>query len=313
MEYRYYIPAGLTEDLSCFHDPVMDESNLRQLSSQQYAAFWRDGYLVAPKAVSETMLNQLRELLAQWTEDSRSHPSSYGETIDGRPRFDVAPCHSADAPALRRVDNPSEIDGRFAAACFDSAMVDMAADLIGPDLKFHHSKINLKLPRTETRVDYHQDFSYTPHTNDHVVTALLMLDDMSEDNGCLMVVPGSHCEGQQTLWQGDRFTGKVNTETTNDALRRAVAITGSAGSVCLMHSKLLHGSEPNRGLHQRALMIAVYSAADAVPIAKSPLPNQFEGRIVRGRPTRMVRLDSGVIELPANYRAASFFEVQESN
>jgi phytanoyl-CoA hydroxylase len=48
----------------------------------------------------------------------------------------------------------------------ESAMVDMVADLIGPDVKFHHCKINLKLPGSHTEVGYHQDFAYTPHTND---------------------------------------------------------------------------------------------------------------------------------------------------
>jgi hypothetical protein len=47
----------------------------------------------------------------------------------------------------------------------DARTVDMVADLIGPDVKFHHCKINLKLSGAKTEVAYHQDFAYTPHTN----------------------------------------------------------------------------------------------------------------------------------------------------
>ena len=160
-------------------------------------------------------------------------------------------------------------------------------------------------------MDWHQDFSYTPHSNDHVVTALLMLDDMSEQNGCLMVAPGSHREGQKSLWRGGVFAGKVDDETAKAARARSRSITGRAGSVCLMHTKLLHGSEPNRSAGARALYICVYSAADAVPLARSPLPNRFEGRVVRGKASRVARVDPGTVELPPDYRAASFFEVQE--
>lgn len=282
-----------------------------RLSAAQVEAFWRDGCVVAEQAVSDAHLAGLRNALSNWVEESRRHTHAFGETLDGRPRFDVAASRSKTAPALRRVDNPPEIDEGFAEAAFDSPMVDMVNDLIGPNLKFHHAKFNLKQPGTETRVDWHQDFSYTPHTNDHVVAALLMLDDMNEENGCLSVVNGSHHEGQKSLWYGDTFTGKVNDQETQAAKQKSTPITGTAGSVCFMHTKLLHGSEPNRSSHPRGLFICVYSAADAFPLVPSPLPNEFEGRIVRGEPSRVARLDSGSVELPAAYRAASFFEVQE--
>lgn len=281
------------------------------MNTAQVDAFWRDGCLVVDNAVTDRQLTALRNALSGWVEESRGHPGAFGETIDGRARFDVAGSHCAGAPALRRVDNPPEIDAAYAEVAFDSVMVDMVNELIGPNLKFHHAKINLKQPGTETRVDWHQDFSYTPHTNDHVVTALLMLDDMREDNGCLMVTHGTHREGQKSLWKGEVFTGKVDDAEARAAAARAVPITGTAGSVCLMHTKLLHGSEPNRSTVPRGLYICVYSAADAWPLSPSPLPNRYEGRVVRGRPSRFARLDPGSVELPAAYRAASFFVVQE--
>jgi ectoine hydroxylase-related dioxygenase (phytanoyl-CoA dioxygenase family) len=64
-------------------------------------------------------------------------------------------------------------------------------------VKFHHCKINLKLPGTDTEVGFHQDFAYTPHTNDDLVTALVMLDDMTLDNGCLRVIR-AHIKDQPT-------------------------------------------------------------------------------------------------------------------
>ena len=193
----------------------------------------------------------------------------------------------------------------------DSAMTEMVAALIGPDVKHHHCKINLKLPGSNTEVRYHQDFAYTPHTNDDVVTALLMLDDMTPENGCLMAVPGSHRGPVYSLFDGERFTGFVAPAVERSLREHEVPVLGSAGSVCLMHTRLAHGSEPNRSSAPRGLYICVYSAADAFPIARNPMPNRNEGMMVRGRPTRRARLAEATIELPEQPIRASFFTVQE--
>ena len=282
------------------------------ISKDQIEEFWRDGVLVAEDAVDSRQLAGLREVLTGWVEESRAHDAPFGEpTADGRARFDLALEHTAEIPALRRVNNPSEIDDTYMEVMRDSAMTDMVAALIGPDVKHHHCKINLKLPGTHTEVRYHQDFAYTPHTNDDVVTALLMLDDMTPENGCLMVVPGSHRGPMYSLFDGERFTGFVAPDEERALRESEEPILGRAGSVCLMHTRLAHGSEPNRSASPRGLYICVYSAADAFPIARNPMPNRNEGMIVRGRPTRRARLSEATIELPEQPVRASFFTVQE--
>ncbi len=282
------------------------------ISKEQVDDFRRDGFLVAEDAVDARQLADLREVLAGWVEESRAHNTPFGApTTDGRPRFDLAPEHTAETPALRRVNNPSEIDDVYMQVMCDSAMTDMVAALIGPDVKHHHCKINLKLPGTHTEVRYHQDFAYTPHTNDDVVTALLMLDDMTPENGCLMVVPGSHRGPVYSLFDDERFTGFIAPGTERSLREHEEPILGRAGSVCLMHTRLAHGSEPNRSASPRGLYICVYSAADAFPIARNPMPSRNEGMVVRGRPTRRARLAEAVIELPEQPRRASFFTVQE--
>ena len=78
-----------------------------------------------------------------------------------------------------------------------------------------------------------------------------------------------------------------------------------------MHTRLAHGSEPNRSAAPRGLYICVYTAADAFPIARNPMPSRNEGMIVRGRRTRRARLSETVIELPEQPIRASFLAVQE--
>jgi ectoine hydroxylase-related dioxygenase (phytanoyl-CoA dioxygenase family) len=281
------------------------------LSREQIDNFWRDGYLVAENAVSDAQLRNLQESICDWVEESRNHDTPFGEaTVDGRPRFDMGAEHCAEHPALRRVNNPSEISAHYNDVMRNSAMVDMVADLIGANVKYHHCKINLKLPGSYTSVGYHQDFSYTPHTNDDVVTALLMLDDVTEENGCLMVVPGSHRGPIYSLFDGATFTGFLNPQEERALKKNEVAAIGKAGDVCFMHTRLVHGSAANASDRPRGLFICVYTAADAFPLARNPMPSTLEGTIVRGEGTRVARLMQADIELPEQPKMASFFAVQ---
>ena len=281
------------------------------LTPDQIDAFWRDGYICVEDAVSPAQLAAMRGLIAEWVEESRGHATPFGpETIDGRPRFDMGEEHSADHPALRRINNPSDLYGPYEDVMRNARVADMAADLIGPDVKFHHDKINLKLPGSNTEVHYHQDFLFTPHTNDDIVTALIMLDDVTEENGCLKVVPGTHKGDLHTLFEDDAFTGRMLAGVTAEMKARDIPVTGKAGSVCLMHTRLAHGSDPNNGTAPRGLYICVYTAADAFPLAKNPMPNPNEGAIVRGKRSRKARLTVAEVELPEQPKSASFFTVQ---
>ena len=281
------------------------------LSSSQIEAFHRDGYLVVEDAVTPAQLERLKADLSGWVAESRRHTDPFGpETLDGRPRFDMGEEHTAETPALRRVNNPSDISDAYFDVMADARTVDMVADLVGPDVKFHHCKINVKLPGAKTEVAYHQDFAFTPHTNDDVVTALLMLDDVTEENGCLMVVPGTHRGPIHTLFEEGVFVGRMTPQTEADMKAMQIPVTGKAGSVCLMHTRLAHGSAANTSDRPRGLYICVYSAADAVPIARNPMPSPNEGRILRGTESPKARMVPLEVELPKQPKSASFFTVQ---
>jgi phytanoyl-CoA hydroxylase len=281
------------------------------LSKEQIERFRRDGFLVAANGATPAQIEAMNRALAGWIEESRAHTEPFGPPcLDGRARFDMGEEHSADRPALRRVNCPSDISPAYAEVMRNAAMVDMAADLIGPDVKFLHCKINLKLPGSNTEVGYHQDFAYVPHTNPDIVTALLMLDEVTEENGALTVVPGSHTGPVHSLYEGECFTGSVAADVTADARRRAVPAIGPKGSVCLMHGRLLHGSAVNGSARSRNLYICIYTAADAVLLGPNSLPNPSEGMIVRGKPSRTARIEFNRVELPIVTKAASFFATQ---
>ena len=280
------------------------------LTPDQIRRYREEGCLVVENAIDTALLGRLHDDFAGWVEESRRHDLPYGETIDGRPRFDVEPGHSVARSGLRRVNAPIEVSEAFHQAMADSRMTDMVADLVGPNVKLHHTKINSKLPGSATAVDWHQDFPYTPHSNDDLVTALLFVDEVTEENGPLAVVTGSHRGPIHSLWHDGKFTGSVARDVVADCEAKAIHCTGPAGTVCLMHSRLLHGSTANRSSAPRTLFISVYSAEDAVALSRNPVPTKYEGLIVRGRETGRIRSMNFDVERPQYPKTASFFDQQ---
>lgn len=280
------------------------------LTQSDVDRFRETGCVTLPGAVTDEQLGALRTDLASWVEESQKHMAPFGAMLDGRPRFDLEPGHSAETPGLRRVASPTELSDAYLDILRDSAMVDWLTQLIGPDLRFHHSKINSKLPGTATIVDWHQDFTFDPHSNSDLVTCLLFLDDVTLENGPLMTVPGSHLGPLHTLWHEGRFTGAVDDDTAREFETRAIPHTGPAGSVCFMHSKVAHASRANRSAQPRSLFIAAIAAADSVPLFANAVPSRHEGMILRGRDPGRIRAEPFEMARPEVPKGASFFDQQ---
>lgn len=279
--------------------------------AESYAErYQRDGYVVVGDALTPAQLAALRHDFDAWVEESRDHDTPYGVTADERARFDIEPGHTADRPALRRVASPVEVSDAYLDAMRTAPVVDVVADVVGPNVCFNNSKINSKQPGAMTEVKFHQDFMFQPHTNDGLVAVLIFLDDVTDDNGPLEVVPGTHHGELFSHWHGGVYTGTVASEVVEAHVTDAVSITGPAGTACLMHTRLLHGSKPNSSDQPRTLFIAEYRAEDSKPLQVNHLPSTYEDEVVRGERTNTVRCTPYEMVFPEVPTEASFFDQQ---
>lgn len=277
----------------------------------QVDQFHQHGYLVVEGVFSASEVAALQRDFDLWVEESRAYTQGWGETQDGRARFDLERDHRPDHPSLRRVSSPTEISKNYQQTALQSRMAQIAAQLIGGSgTRFHHSKINSKLPHTATQVKWHQDFLFTPHSNDDLITALLMVSDVTPENGPLNVIPGSHKGPLWSHWHNDRFTGAVSDSVVTEHCQEPVACFGPAGSVCFMHTRLLHASSPNETELPRTLFISVYAAEDALPFGENPLPSVHSGQLIAGQESGLVRSTVNQMRLPQKPRGASFFVQQ---
>ena len=283
------------------------------LSSNQHLVerFQKDGFVVLENALTDSQLSSLNGELSMWVEESKGNEKPYGKIMDGRPRFDLqVDTHSFESPALRRITSPAEISKACLDVVKDNKALDLVSEIFGPNIKHWTNKINLKLPGSGTEVKFHQDFPFEPHSNEDLMTVLFFLDDVTLENGPLEVVAGSHQGPLYSLWHDGIFTGAVSEEIEAECKTKAISCVGKAGSACLMHSKLMHGSKSNNTKSPRSLFIVSYTAVDAVKLTQNPLPSELEGMIVRGKKTGTVRSSNYSIELPEYPKEVSFFDQQ---
>lgn len=277
------------------------EQSPTSLSQEQRERYFADGFLTIPNAIPAEWVDRLRLLADQFVDASRRFTES--DNV-----FDLGASHSADKPHVRRLKALVDRHPDFWAFASDSPLTDIAADLLGPDVKFHSSKLNYKAPGGGEIVKWHQDITAWPHTNYSLVTLGVHLDDVGPDDGPLSCVPGSHDGDLFPQRDADnRWTGALGEDDLAGVdLDTAVDMNGGAGTVIAIHCRTIHGSRANLTSKVRALPLFVFASADAFAWMPAPSPTSKTGEIVRGKPARVAHLDPRPCPVPPNWAVEGY-------
>jgi ectoine hydroxylase-related dioxygenase (phytanoyl-CoA dioxygenase family) len=197
----------------------------------------------------------------------------------------------------------------------NSPLADAIADLVGPDVKFHHSKLNFKWSKGGDEVKWHQDISFWPHTNYSPCTAGTYVFDCTADQGPLGVLRGSHKGPVVDQYNAEgQWVGCLSPEdAANVDMSKVDYLEGPAGSVTIHNCRTLHYSKANWSETPRPLLLNVYSAANAMPYTYNPLQSKYYGAIVRGKQARWAYHDPRPCLLPPDWSGGytSIFAVQQ--
>lgn len=278
------------------------------LTQQQREFYFENGYLVLERVIPQQWIDRLLETTAEMVERSRSLQRS--DAI-----FDLEPDHTADNPRLRRLSSPADHHPTYWEFASDSPLADIAADLVGPDVKFHHSKLNFKWAKGGEEVKWHQDITFWPHTNYSPLTMGTYLYDVGDEQGPLGVIPGSHHgELYNQYNEKDQWTGCLREDDLRQIdMSKAEYLTGPAGSVTIHNCRTLHGSKRNLSATGRPLLLNAYSSADAFTYTPNPLISRHYGEIIRGKPARWARHDPRGCLIPPDWSGGytSIYAVQQ--
>ena len=197
--------------------------------------------------------------------------------------YDLEPEHTAERPLLRRIKAPTKVHPFFDQLMRSDAILDCLEPLVGPNIRFQGDKLNMKTAAIGSPVEWHQDVAFYPHTNDDLLAVGVALDDCTLENGCLLVIPGSHRGPTLDHHQDGYFVGAISPSREDVDLMQAVPVEVRAGGISIHHVAALHGSAPNTSTRPRRLLLYQYAAADAWPLSGTPDYATFDGMMVRGR------------------------------
>ena len=105
----------------------------RILSQAQREHYFEHGFVGVEELLPADLLAELQQVTAGFVDESR-------KVSESDSRFDIGPGHSSAKPVLRRLKSPdvqSPAYWNFATGL----MADVATDLVGPNVVFHHSKL----------------------------------------------------------------------------------------------------------------------------------------------------------------------------
>lgn len=267
----------------------------RVLTQEQRESYFQNGYVVIEKLITDEWLQRLRETAAHFVDLSREQTES-GAT------YDLAPGHTAESPRLRRLKTPVDQDPVFWEFATD-VIADVAADLVGPDVVFHHAKLNYKWNDGNDDVKWHQDIQFYPHTNYSPLTIGTYLNDTGMPEGPVAVIPQSH--NGELFDQYDHngtWTGCLSDDDTRKLnLDSAQYLEAPAGSITAHNCRTVHGSPPSTSDGGRPLLLNAFASADAFTYTKNPQPSAYAGKVVRGKAARWAHHDPRPCLIPPDW------------
>ena len=263
-------------------------------------------YLSVPDIFSSQEVTELRSVtdcLVQASKNTKSHTEIY----------DLEPDHSVSEPRVRRIKSPHKNHKAFDHAVRNSTILDIVEQLIGTDFRLKSTKLNMKSANYGSAVEWHQDWAFYPHTNDDILAVGIAIDDMTEINGCLLVVPGSHLGKVYDHHEEGFFVGAIpNREIPKN---KPIQLTVMAGGITIHHVRTLHGSAPNTSTQPRRFLLSEICSADAWPLNTTNCVgyDEMNTQQLRGKPILPPRMKEIPVRIPqpAYEEAGSIYELHE--
>jgi ectoine hydroxylase-related dioxygenase (phytanoyl-CoA dioxygenase family) len=167
---------------------------------------------------------------------------------------------------------------------FEGPLVDIAQQLIGPNIKGVTSQLTFKMRGNTKPFGWHQDNGYGQLQPANALTTLTALDDVDPHNGCLWIIPGSHKQGQIDV--SDHMTIEAKAAGADLSIEvanadEAIPVEMAAGDAVVFHCHTLHRSEGNHSrTRDRHILFLRYADADAVEVYNDNTPRL--SRLLRG-------------------------------
>ena len=234
------------------------------LTDTQKSNYERDGFLIYGSMLSEKELEDLSQRIDALASGEHCNAENAGIRLEG----------AAIAGGLQDVSrrdkvwqlgNPHLHDDIILKYTNKPEILDIVTELLGTeDVKLFTTQALMKPAFHGSIVSWHQDSAYwTSVSPPALVSCWTALDDATEENGCMRMLPGSYKKG---LWPHDRrdFLHAQGVDVS-----QAVPIVLKAGSCSFHLSLTVHGSLENKTPYRRRGLATSYMRADSKLVENS--------------------------------------------
>lgn len=245
--------------------PVMSDS----FTTEQIAQFSRDGYQIVRGLVPAGACAQMRAS-AERDLAAAVPPVEY----EADTQYPGAP-PSLEAPGgrtVRRLLQAYARDAGFREWATAAPIVTRLKQLLGPQIALsqaHHNCVMTKDPAYSSLTSWHRDIRYWSFERPELVSVWLALGEERRDNGCLLLLPGSHTmDFDATRLDAAQF---LRTDVAENAalLQTQVCAELNPGDVLFFHCRLFHAAGSNRTARTKFSAVFTYRAIDNPPLPGS--------------------------------------------
>ena len=192
-----------------------------------------DGFAIFPGLISEQEVARLKERVEELFALEGEHSGS----------------EFKQEPGTRRLANCVDKGEIFEKAIENPVVLECVRTVLGRDFKLSSLNVRSANPQSNCGQPLHADSGATADENGYsVCNSVWMLDDFTESNGALRVVPGSHRWGKLPE-PGAKVSGEI-------------LVTGKAGTVVVMNAHMWHGGTDNRTDAPRRAMHVYFTRGD---------------------------------------------------
>ena len=232
---------------------------VKYMTKDQQVSWNESGYILIPNFVEESFCNDMNNEVTNIIKSIIPEDSAFSHAYAGDGHIAIREMKpSPDAKNIE--DEISKLfrihsRGIFSTFINNKNLCDILEDILGPDVDCFLSQFIFKNPGAWGQ-PWHQDSSYFPFDREPQVAAWLATSEATLENGCLVVLPGSHQESLHEHLPDDREGSNYGyTEIKDHDFSEEMPVVLNKGDLLLFHSFLMHKSYDNKSNSRRTAMV----------------------------------------------------------
>jgi ectoine hydroxylase-related dioxygenase (phytanoyl-CoA dioxygenase family) len=262
------------------------------LSEEQVQSYMDLGFLVPIRILSEEKVKEIRLAIDEYLFEHGETPKyeltdpiliKRNTDSSGKTTFEYGEGKDSKPKTFPFLFNLWKRDKRFELVAKNPAIAHIASQLLGGK-KVHLMEDNviIKNPFSKS-IPWHQDFPYWPLATPTATTIFIAIDSVTQENGTMQVVPGSHKRDEETLPVGFGDDKSIMKQDRPNAVEisQNPSLVGlpvvdyvnlEPGECGIHHAMLWHGSLPNSTSKPRCVYVLRYVAEGTIWLGNERFP-----------------------------------------